>query len=156
MLSRKIPKSGTDQRFESEQSVIADFRAIVHRINHFAAQVDKRCGISSTQLWALREITENPGIRVSGISTALAIHPSTASNLLDKLEEKKLIRRARSNIDQRAVSLHPTAAGKRIVLKAPGKSSNAFNAALANLSDAQLKALSRSIHALRDAFPASD
>lgn len=155
-MPEKIRKTLADKRAKTEQAVIADFRAIVHRINHFAAQVDKQCGISSTQLWALREITEKPGIRVSGISAALAIHPSTASNLLDKLEVKKLIRRARSNTDQRAVSLHPTAAGKRIVLKAPGKSSNAFNAALANLSDAQVNALSRSIHALRDAFPAND
>ena len=59
---------------------------------------------------ALRIYT-HPGLKVSQLAAALAIHPSTCSNMLDKLEAEDLLVRDRSKTDQRAVHIFLTAKG---------------------------------------------
>jgi DNA-binding MarR family transcriptional regulator len=67
-----------------------------------------RHGLSGSQLWALWQISARPGLRVSQLASALHIKPSTASNLLDKLELRQLVRRERRDTDNRVVRLHLT------------------------------------------------
>jgi DNA-binding transcriptional ArsR family regulator len=77
------------------QRVLKNFRIIFKSVQRHSAMVEAECGLSGSQLWAMWELLISPGLKVSDLSKAMAIHQSTASNLLDKLEKRELIKRER-------------------------------------------------------------
>ncbi|MBE0582269.1 MAG: MarR family transcriptional regulator, partial [Desulfofustis sp.] len=90
------------------QEITRHLRILFRTIQAHAKQVETTCGLSGAKLWMLYEINGTPGIKVSELATALTIHPSTCSNMLDKLEQQGLISRDRSDRDQRTVHLSLT------------------------------------------------
>ncbi len=82
--------------------------------------IDRSHGLSGSQLWALWHISARPGLRISELAEAMQIHHSTASNMLDKLEDRALLRRERQVLDNRVVHLHLTDKGQELVLGVPG------------------------------------
>jgi MarR family transcriptional regulator, organic hydroperoxide resistance regulator len=100
-------------------SVLMKFRLIINSAKRHFKWVEKQCGISGAHLWALWEIHQSPGLRVSALSAAMAFHQSTVSNLVDGLVRAKLIQRERSNSDQRVVTLSLTDAGRKLLRRAP-------------------------------------
>lgn len=92
---------------------------VFRRVQGFSQSVTEKEGISGAQLSALRQLETNPGLRVSDLAQTLSVRHSSASNLLDKLEEKKLIVRTRDKDDRRVVHLNLTATGKRALKAAP-------------------------------------
>jgi DNA-binding MarR family transcriptional regulator len=99
--------------------VLGLFRIIFRTANKQFAEVEKSIGISGAQLWALAEIVNMPGITVTNLSLCMSLHQSTTSNLIEKLEEKGLIKRVRSVDDRRVVELKATQKGNTTLAKAP-------------------------------------
>ncbi len=131
-------------------SAVRHFRVVVRAIQAHSSWVERQCGVTAAQLWALWEVFREPGIRVSDISRRLSIKPATASNLLDKIEAKGLVRRERRGPDQRVVRLFPTDDGARLLASAPRPAEGALLDALTRLDDQQLEALNGSLEALVD------
>ncbi len=65
------------------------------------------------QVRILRILSEADGISQKELQQKLAIKPGSASEILNKLEEKGLIERSRSEEDARRVNLHLTEKGKK-------------------------------------------
>ena len=107
-----------DQR-ELAASVLEEFRLIFKAVRRHYQWVESQTGVSAAQICLLGQVEERPGIRVTELARELAIHQSTASNLVERLESAKLLKRERSDADQRVVRLQLTAAGRRLVAGAP-------------------------------------
>ena len=93
---------------------------LVRSVQSGMQSIDAAQGLSGSQLWALWLISARPGLRVAELAEALHIRPSTASNLLDKLELRGLLRRERRDADNRVVRLLLTDTGTHVVKKIPG------------------------------------
>lgn len=93
---------------------------LVRAIQTGMQNIDPSHGLSGSQLWALWQISAQPGLRVTELAGALHLHASSASNLLDKLESRELVRRERSNTDSRVVHLYLADAGIKLVQDIPG------------------------------------
>ncbi len=109
---------------ESEQyrlmlAVLTQFRIVVANLKEHYGNIQKITGVSGTQLWTLIAIRQQPGIKVGELAREIAVHQSTASNLLDRLEELGHIERRREEADQRVVSVYLTVQGEKIVKAAP-------------------------------------
>jgi len=128
-------------RRDQEMSVIEHFRTVIRAIQAHSTWVERQCGVSAAQLWALWEIHAEPGLKVKDISERLSIQPATASNLLDKIQAKGLIRRDRCGPDQRVVQLFPTDAGVALLADAPGPAEGALLNALARMSASEIESL---------------
>src|ERR1700758_5734298 len=102
-----------------EIAVLQQFRLIFRSAKKHFQWVHERAGVSGAQLWLLAEIARRPGIRVSDVAKSMAVHQSTASNLIDRLVRDGLLLRQRSNQDQRVVHLSLTKAGREAVARAP-------------------------------------
>lgn len=120
---------------EQELAVLRKLRIIFRAIQEHSRWVERQCGVSAAQLWAMWELFSQPGMRVSELSKALSIQQSTASNLLDKLEQKQLIERRRGGPDQRVVRLYLTELGAKLVERAPRPAQGALLDALHRLPD---------------------
>lgn len=135
-------------RRDQEMAVIEHFRTVIRAIQAHSTWVERQCGVSAAQLWALWEIHAEPGLRVKDISERLSIQPATASNLLDKIQAKGLIRRDRGGPDQRVVQLFATQKGEELLVDAPGPAEGALLNALARMSAADVEALGASLSRL--------
>ena len=130
------------------QAIVQDLRIIVKTTQAHSRWIEKQCGVSGVQLWAMWQLFSEPGQKVSDLSQALSIHQSTASNMLDKLEDKKLIRRDRSGPDQRVVKLYLTTKGTELLSVAPRPATGPVTEALSRLNDSELKKLHSGLQAL--------
>lgn len=153
--ARAAPRASRSQRAALEIHTLQELRTIFGSARRHDADVRRIAGISGSQLWALAEIARGPGMSVNDLAERMALHQTTASNLVYALAERKLIRRERDALDQRVVRLHVTVDGKRKLLQAPGPYTGLLVDALRHLDTRELvrlrKALGVLTEALRDA-----
>ena len=135
---------------------LRQFRVIFGAVRQHFQAVEKACGVSGAQIWAMAALRETPGMKVSELAQALSIHASTASNLLDKIEKAGLIRRERNSTDQRVVRLYLTEAGEAALEKAPQPLTGILTHALGQLPDAALERLNQDLAALIAHMGATD
>jgi len=136
--------------------VVRNFRVAVRAVQAHSAWVERQCGLSAAQLWALWEVDRSPGMSVSEIARRLSIKPATASNLLDKVEGKGLLRRSRQGPDQRVVQLFVTEDGAELLATAPLPAQGALLDALTRLREDELDELSQGLEALVDILHTKD
>ncbi|WP_133717160.1 MarR family winged helix-turn-helix transcriptional regulator [Methylocaldum gracile] len=132
------------------------FRLIFRAVQQHSQWVESCCGVSYAQLWAMSELSNNAGMKVSELARAMSVHQSTVSNLLVKLEKKGLIRRERTNPDQRVVRLYLTEAGQALVEQTPEPRQGLLLQALTELPDPVLISLTRNLDLLVEAMQISD
>lgn len=121
--------------------VLKQFRELFRVSQQHFQKIEAACGVSGAQVWALSEVGKRPGLKVSEVSRALSIHLSTASNLLDKLEAKNLIRRERTSTDQRVVRIFLTTDGEQVMRDAPHPVEGVIPDALGRMPDEALQRL---------------
>ena len=147
-LRRSAGKSAQPARREAALEVLKKFRQVFRAGKlHFSA-VEKQQGVTGAQLWAMWELYQQPGLRVTDLAAAMALHQSTVSNMIDKLLTKRLLRRDRGDQDGRVVRLHLTAAGMRMVRGAPNQARGALPDALEHLPPAALRGLDKQLATL--------
>ncbi len=145
-----------EQRTAQINTVTQHLRILFKTVQAHSKFVEKECGLSSAKLWMLYELHSRPGIKVSQLANSLAIHPSTCSNMLDKLEEDGFVSRERSKKDQRAVHLSLTERGNQLLAKAPRPAQGELSGALEKLSDEHLNLLEKGLAELVQALDDRD
>ena len=138
-MNKLARRKGTDRRRMLE--VLEQFRVIVKSIRRHYQDVERRAGVSGAQLWALAQIAEQPGGQVGELARALAVHQSTASNLVRELEKRRLVTRARRGRDLRHVQLYPSKQGLALLKAAPRPLIGVLQQALSEMPAARLVAL---------------
>lgn len=139
-MKKLARRSRGDQRRRMLE-VLEQFRVIVKSIRRHYQDVERRAGLSGAQLWALAQIAEQRGGKVGELARALAVHQSTASNLVRDLERRGLVTRERRGRDLRHVQLYPSRKGLALLKAAPRPLIGVLQQALSELSAARLAAL---------------
>jgi DNA-binding MarR family transcriptional regulator len=135
---------------------LTKFRWIINSTRRHFKWIEQQTGISGALVAALWEIHQSPGLRVSDLAEAMAVHQSTASNLMDKLQQKGLIERDRSSDDQRVVRLYLTRQGDTLVKRAPNPARGLLQEALNKLPPATLQTLNRGLAQLMQELNQAD
>jgi len=125
--------------------VLAQFRIVVKSIRSHYQAVERRAGLTGAQLWALSEIAKRPGCQVGQLAKALALHQSTASNLMRGLGGLSLVQRHRRGKDQRHVQLYATKKGLQVLKGAPQPLIGVLQQALSDVPASSLDALHRQL-----------
>jgi DNA-binding MarR family transcriptional regulator len=71
--------------------------------------------VTLPQFRALVVLSSRPGLTVSELAGVLAVHPTTATRLCDRLVAKRLVRRTEGVLDRRATEVRLAARGRRLV-----------------------------------------
>ena len=132
------------------------FRVIYGCVRQHFRDVERKCGVSGSQLWILQEVVAAPGIGVSEVADRLSIHQSTCSQLVEKLVGKGLVVKERSKQDQRRVGLTLSAKATKLLNSAPGPAEGVFPDALKALGDEDLRELNRSLTNIIDQLRVRD
>jgi DNA-binding MarR family transcriptional regulator len=107
--------------------------------------------VTMPQFRALVLVATRAGINAGGIATALDIHPSNATRLLDRLVQAGLLDRRDSPVDRRHVELTLTREGMRLVEAVMAHRRSAFARVLQAMKPADRRRLSRSLTVFADA-----
>lgn len=128
--------------------VLAQFREVFRAAKLHFASVQRIAGVSGAQLWALWELHEQPGLRVSELTQRMSLHQSTVSNLVEKLSGAGLIRRVRETDDRRVVRLQLTSAGNKVIARAPKPARGVLPDVLTKLEKRELAKIHGSLEIL--------
>ena len=85
--------------------------------------------------------------RMVDLAAALAVTPSTAGRMCDRLVRKRLIRRHRDRADRRAVQVSITPAGRQVVDQATARRRGLIAGILAKLPPGQQPAVANALQA---------
>jgi DNA-binding MarR family transcriptional regulator len=137
-------------------AVLAQFRVVFRSIRQHYQRVQLRAGVTGAQLWALAHVAAHPGTKMGELARALAIHPSTASNLVRRLEALALVARRRRGRDQRTVQIFLTGKGANALTHAPEPLIGVLQQALSELPARRLDALAHHLAELIGAMKVKD
>jgi DNA-binding MarR family transcriptional regulator len=89
----------------------------------------------------MQELLDHPGLRVGELASKLAIHQTTASNLIDALRKRGYVVKERDAVDQRVVNLKLSDEGKQVLQQAPTPARGLLQEAILHLDDESLAQL---------------
>lgn len=136
--------------------VLRDFRILVQAARAHFATTRAATGLSGAQIWALAEIANSPGVRITQLARALSIHQSTASNLVAELLRGNLIEKSADTLDGRSSRLHITTAGRALLDASPSPYEGVLPSALKSLTSLELTALHTALRPLLKKLPLAD
>jgi DNA-binding MarR family transcriptional regulator len=139
----RTSRNRSDAKHKKMLEVLELFRIVFKSVQRHYKSVQSRAGIGGAQLWALAQVANWPGVKVGELARGLAVHQSTASNLIRDLERSGLLARRRQGEDQRMVRLYATTKGLTVLKKAPRPLIGVLQQALSDLPASNLDALHR-------------
>ncbi len=138
-------RSPAGSRALLETRAMQGFRMIVGSARRFDAEVRRSAGVPGSLLWALSEIADTTNMSINALAARMALHQTTASNIVNALVARQLVRRRRDLQDHRVVQLQVTAQGTRVLRRAPGPHAGLLVDALKRLAEPQLDSLQASL-----------
>lgn len=129
-------------------AILKKLRIIIRTAAQHSSWIDKQCGVNGAQLWIMQELQDSGELRVGEITARLAVHQTTTSNLVDDLDKRGFVTKARSAKDQRVVTVMLTPIGVATLLKAPKPTRGLLPEALLQMKPKSLAALDLSLHNL--------
>jgi DNA-binding MarR family transcriptional regulator len=117
--ARARTRAARTPRSALELKTLQTFRIVFGSARRYDASVRRVSGIPGSLLWALSAIAASEQISVGSLSSSMALHQTTASNLVNELVSRGLIDRVRSREDKRVALLSVTAKGRRLLRRAP-------------------------------------
>jgi DNA-binding MarR family transcriptional regulator len=145
-------RAATDREVRTARALAA-LRQIVGKAKRQFASSHEKSDLSGAQLWALSQVKNAPGLTMQELAAVMAVHQSTASNLVEKLESAGYVRKKREVLDRRVVRLYTTASGTQLLKKAPSPVRDVLPEAVKQLTDEELKALEKSLLLLAGKIP---
>ncbi|WP_338845141.1 MarR family transcriptional regulator [Massilia sp. W12] len=144
--------SANQAQSQVSSSAMRNLRSIMRANAAWSAWVEKRCGVTGAQLNVLQELQQEPGMRVGDLAQKLAIHQSTASNLIDGLEKRGLINKMREESDQRVVRLQLSESAQTLLQNSPLQARGLLSQALLQMDDDSLEQLNNGLVSLMSAM----
>lgn len=99
--------------------VLRSLRGIIHSVDLYSKELAATNQITAPQLVCLLHAVNHGPVTATAIGRAVHLSASTVVGILDRLEEKGLIARQRSQEDRRLVQVRATPAGAELASRAP-------------------------------------
>jgi len=140
MAAPEIPEN----RYELK--ILQAIRRIMRGIDTYSRSLIAAHELTTPQLICLLNIIENDNRTTpTRIAREIYLSPSTVIGILDRLEQKDLIRRTRDKSDRRVVNISATAKGRGVAEKAPSPLQDSLAASLSGLPQKEQATISRSL-----------
>jgi DNA-binding MarR family transcriptional regulator len=116
-LKTSSPPTAIHSRYTSV--IIYSIRRLMRAGELYTKELNKIYNISSAQLNCLLAIHQNGPIAPSQIAKFIMVNSSTITGIIDRLEQKGLVKRLRISDDRRVITVELTKTGKVLAENAP-------------------------------------
>jgi len=128
----------------------------VKALHTYSQEVRRAYGLTGPQLWALKTLRTNRWMSMGQLAEALAVHQSSASILVNRLEKRGLVRRTRGRLDHRFVDMALTRRGAALAAGAPEAAQGRLLHALEAMPARDVRKIRRAVDRLVQAMEATD
>ena len=99
--------------------VFIALRKIMHAVDLHSRSLFRQYGITGPQLLILQGIAVRNGISITELGKTISLSQATVTDIIVRLEKKRLVTKRKSNIDKRRVELFETDACRALLKEAP-------------------------------------
>ena len=150
------PATPTPAVGDDAVAIVQGLRRMVKALEQYSQDVHRAYGLTGPQLWALKTLHSRGPLMAGELSQALAVHQSSLSSLLDRLEARHLVRRLRALPDRRFVRVTLTKEGEALAATAPEAAQGRLLHGLAAMTPAAVRRIRESVEAMVVAMEAAD
>ncbi len=150
-VPRTIPPSTRTTTSVAKAAIIADFRASMGELKCIGSERLLRQGISMTQLHVLHLLDGHGEMAMSHLAEMLDVSVSSATGIIDRVEERGYVERDRVPTDRRVVLVRITAGGRRMLDDVEGLREEILDRILDRLDETQLQGVAAAMADLRTA-----
>jgi DNA-binding MarR family transcriptional regulator len=136
--------------------MIRAIRRIIRTVAVYSRQLAVKHNVTGPQLSTLNALARRGTLTGTQIADALLLSPSTIVGVLDRLEEKELVRRERDTEDRRRVFVSITKKGRALVHKVPHPLEGALMSSLNSISEAEKRHLAETLERIVQILGAED
>ncbi len=146
--------SDTTVELAPTERIIADFRATMRQLKCAMSERSLQLGISMAQLNILYSLHRSGEMPMSRLADLLNVSLSSATGLIDRLEERGYIERTRVPEDRRIVMVRLTPSGVQMIDEQDALADDIVRSVLSRLKPSQLPAIAQATADLRAALEA--
>jgi len=139
----RAPKKGEAPRYDL--SIFQSLRQIIRALDIHSRKLSSVYGITGPQLLCLQTIAAEGPLTQLALSQRVHLSASTVVGILDRLEHKQLVKRERDTKDRRRIFVGVTAAGRKLLTKAPSPLQDALAAALSDIGELEQATIALSL-----------
>jgi MarR family transcriptional regulator, organic hydroperoxide resistance regulator len=136
--------------------IVQGLRRIVKALHTYSQDVRSAYGLTGPQLWALKTLQRTGRLSTGRLAAALAVHQSSASILVDRLERRGLVRRSRGRLDHRFVDVELTRRGTAVAADAPEPAQGRLLHALEAMRPGEVRQIRNAVDRLVRAMEATE
>ncbi len=136
--------------------IVQGLRRIVKALHTYSQDVRNAYGLTGPQLWALKTLRHTGRMSTGRLAAALAVHQSSVSILVDRLDKRGLVRRIRGQLDHRFVDIELTKRGTALAEDAPEAAQGRLLHALEAMPPREVHNIRRAVDRLVEAMEATD
>jgi DNA-binding MarR family transcriptional regulator len=153
--------SGTSQEPQIPQQsyelrILQSLRRIIRTVDKHSHKLASLHKITGPQLGCLLAVKEQGPLTSARLAKIIYLSPSTVVGIIDRLEEKGLVRRQRDSKDRRLVYISITPTGEQMVTDAPSLLQDTLASALDTLPKQEQVAITMALEKLVDLMEARD
>lgn len=104
---------------ERSLTVLRYLRLLGQAGEQYSQQLQRDFQVSQSQLACLNMLLRDGSMPISRLAKGLIVEPSTVTGVVDRLEQKGLVRRTRQGTDRRVVTIELTQTGRTLAEMAP-------------------------------------
>jgi DNA-binding MarR family transcriptional regulator len=134
---------------EPEESLAEAFRGVARQPRHQTHRALAPWDVTPAQAGALGVLTRHGPMRLGALSEYLRIAPRSATEVVDALEEARLVERRPDPADGRATLVAPTGRGEEVAAKIRAARAAEAEGFFARLDEADRASLARILRILR-------
>jgi len=122
----------------------------------YTKELNKKYQVSAPQLNCLLSLYENGPLPPSQIAKHIMVKSSTVTGIVDRLEQKGLVKRFRNSPDRRIITIELTDSGKNLAKNAPPPIQQKIIDGLKKLSEDELDQIILPLTKLTDMLDVQD
>jgi DNA-binding MarR family transcriptional regulator len=149
-FSEEVP----DKRYDLE--ILRSLRRIIRAVDIHSRKLKLQYKITAPQLVCLMAVVRDGPLSVSAIAKRVFLSTSTVVGILDRLEQRSLVRRTRDQRDRRLVNVSAMQKGIELVENAPTPLQDGLAVGLKKLTELEQATISLSLERIVELMEVAD
>ncbi len=141
--SKKILPEIPKERYDLQ--ILRSIRRIIRAVDLYSRRLKSKYQLTAPQLMCLMAVCEKQSLTASEVARTVFLSASTTVGILDRLENKNLIKRIRDKNDRRIVNVNITDKGRKVTDQSPNLLQDNLANALKDLPDIEQTTIALSL-----------
>jgi DNA-binding MarR family transcriptional regulator len=155
-MAKHLHDQTRQTRPDMVKEIIYQIRRLIQAKELYTKELNKTYQVSASQLNCLLALYENGPLPPSQIAKHIMVKSSTVTGIIDRLEQKGLVKRTRTSSDRRVITIELTEAGSSLAENAPPPIQQKIVEGLGRLAESDMKKIVRGLSMLTQLLDIQD